>query len=603
MDDIKDSTLPVRCYSYIRFSSKEQRKGDSLRRQTAYAEEYAKEHGLLLDDSLKITDFGFSAFHGDHITKGALGVFLEQVKAGKIPKGSHLVIEALDRLTREELLGAVNLFTGILLEDIILCTAADNMVYRQNGFQIGELIISAVKLSQAHEESFKKQQRILKSWEGKRANSANKKLTAKAPAWLKLSKDKIKFHVILERAEVVKKIFQMRIDGCGTDRLTRTLNKSDCWKPKSLRSNLPAGWQRSYIDKILRSKSVIGEFQMHARIDGKRKPVGDPIPDYYPRIIEDDIFYAVQEQFVRNEGKGGKNGKLLNLFGTLAKCGYCGAPMQFINKGPLPKGGKYLVCDNARRAIGCTYHSVQYQPLENLVLKYCKGLDPTGILPDASKTRAEIIDLQNGLAAVRGKLTDTVRKIENLTEAITDSPSKRVRDKLQERLDELMLQSEQGKEEEQKILNQISRLNSDYSITQKQLENIKDLIEKLPTAPPEIRESLRSRLRSLIDKIVIYPVGNPLLTPEYIETYLAEYESMMPEVTEEEIQQYRFQLTSKIGDKKLATCNIYFRSGSIRNLNLFRNPEMPLELDKEGNRLIHRLINEAGVEDDIKYKG
>ena len=298
-----------------------------------------------------------------------------------------------------------------------------------------------------------------------------------------------------------------------------------------------------------------------------------------------------------------KNGKLLNLFGTLAKCGYCGAPMQFINKGPLPKGGKYLVCDNARRAIGCTYHSVQYQPLENLVLKYCKGLDPTGILPDASKTRAEIIDLQNGLAAVRGKLTDTVRKIENLTEAITDSPSKRVRDKLQERLDELMLQSEQGKEEEQKILNQISRLNSDYSITQKQLENIKDLIEKLPTAPPEIRESLRSRLRSLIDKIVIYPVGNPLLTPEYIETYLAEYESMMPEVTEEEIQQYRFQLTSKIGDKKLATCNIYFRSGSIRNLNLFRNPEMPLELDKEGNRLIHRLINEAGVEDDIKYKG
>jgi len=36
-------------YSYIRFSSELQTKGDSLRRQTQLAEDYALKHNLLLD--------------------------------------------------------------------------------------------------------------------------------------------------------------------------------------------------------------------------------------------------------------------------------------------------------------------------------------------------------------------------------------------------------------------------------------------------------------------------------------------------------------------------------------------------------------------------
>jgi len=202
--------MQVRCYSYIRFSSTEQRKGDSFRRQTEYAEQYAEENGLLLDDTLKITDLGLSAFHGDHRSKGALGIFLDKVANREIPPGSHLVIEALDRLTRQNVSEAINLLTGLLLNDIVICTAADGIVYRNGDYDINQLIYSALKMATAHEESLKKQQRALKTWEGKRADSKNKKLTARAPAWLKLSKNRTYFHVIPDRAEVVMWIFLMK---------------------------------------------------------------------------------------------------------------------------------------------------------------------------------------------------------------------------------------------------------------------------------------------------------------------------------------------------------------------------------------------------------
>ena len=40
-------------YSYIRFSTPEQMKGDSLRRQLEASRKYAAEHDLVLDDTLR----------------------------------------------------------------------------------------------------------------------------------------------------------------------------------------------------------------------------------------------------------------------------------------------------------------------------------------------------------------------------------------------------------------------------------------------------------------------------------------------------------------------------------------------------------------------
>jgi Resolvase, N terminal domain len=96
MKRVNTAALP-RAYSYIRFSTPQQAKGDSHRRQADKAARYAAEHGLVLDAELNLTDLGVSAYRGKNAKTGALGVFLRAVEDGTVPRGSFLLIENIDR--------------------------------------------------------------------------------------------------------------------------------------------------------------------------------------------------------------------------------------------------------------------------------------------------------------------------------------------------------------------------------------------------------------------------------------------------------------------------------------------------------------------------
>jgi DNA invertase Pin-like site-specific DNA recombinase len=98
-----------RAYSYIRFSTPTQAAGNSLKRQTALSEAWAQKKGLTLDASLRMSDLGVSAFTEENRTEGSLGTFLSAVAAKKIPKGSYLIVESLDRLSRAQVHRALRL--------------------------------------------------------------------------------------------------------------------------------------------------------------------------------------------------------------------------------------------------------------------------------------------------------------------------------------------------------------------------------------------------------------------------------------------------------------------------------------------------------------
>src|SRR4051794_20458292 len=101
---------PRRAYSYIRFSHPKQSEGGSLKRQLRQTEAYCKRKGLTLDTSLTLRDLGVSAFRGDNVKDGALGAFLEACRAGRVPRGSYLILENLDRLSRSQIRPALQLF-------------------------------------------------------------------------------------------------------------------------------------------------------------------------------------------------------------------------------------------------------------------------------------------------------------------------------------------------------------------------------------------------------------------------------------------------------------------------------------------------------------
>src|SRR5262245_59654609 len=106
--------LPARAYSYIRFSTPEQAKGNSLQRQTDAARAWAARNGVPLDDELIFEDKGVSGFTGANKETGALGVFLECVRDGTVPPGSWLLVESLDRISRQVARKAVR-----TIEDIV----------------------------------------------------------------------------------------------------------------------------------------------------------------------------------------------------------------------------------------------------------------------------------------------------------------------------------------------------------------------------------------------------------------------------------------------------------------------------------------------------
>lgn len=96
---------------YGRFSTSEQSKGLSLERQTKRGTEYALERKWFVEKVLM--DEGRSAFHGANRLEGsALHEFELEAKNG-LHRGKMLVVENIDRLSRQGAKAAAQLIWGL----------------------------------------------------------------------------------------------------------------------------------------------------------------------------------------------------------------------------------------------------------------------------------------------------------------------------------------------------------------------------------------------------------------------------------------------------------------------------------------------------------
>ncbi|MCF5392241.1 hypothetical protein GIV99_24175 [Pseudomonas syringae] len=92
-------------WPYIRFSSEEQKRGDSLRRQKELIARFSARpeivaEGAQIDESLNLNDLGVSGYTGKNLLKGRFKAFLDAVDSGVVKAGDYLAVEALNRITR-----------------------------------------------------------------------------------------------------------------------------------------------------------------------------------------------------------------------------------------------------------------------------------------------------------------------------------------------------------------------------------------------------------------------------------------------------------------------------------------------------------------------
>ena len=203
-------------YSYIRFSTPEQRKGTGHKRQTNAAEEWCRKNGLPLFKNY--SDLGVSAFKGKNAEHGELSAFLKLVNAGRIPPGSILLVESLDRLSRQNVNKALELFLSIINADIEIVTLVDGARYSANSDPhtlMSQMMISLAIFIRANDESRTKSQRKTASWQFKRdaARESGKPVGSRLPRWIRLVSGQ--YELIPQEANLVRAVFQDYVNGMG----------------------------------------------------------------------------------------------------------------------------------------------------------------------------------------------------------------------------------------------------------------------------------------------------------------------------------------------------------------------------------------------------
>jgi DNA invertase Pin-like site-specific DNA recombinase len=410
-------------------------KGDSFRRQSDLAERYAVAHGLDLDTTLTFQDLGKSAFRGANLETGQLGTFLQAVRDGLVAEGSWLLVESLDRISRQKPRKALRTLEDILEAGVTLVTLTDGKVYTADALDDDPMALmwALMVAIRANEESAMKSRRVAAAWVGKRqkASESGKPLTARTPGWLRVEAGR--FVVIEERAEVIRRIFRMTLEGAGRRRIVNALNAE-----KVPVFGTGAFWHDSYVMKVLSNPAVAGTLVPYRTVDagGKRQRSAlEPIQGHFPAVVGMETFERVQAMVsgrgLRDRTKGRR--APVHLFAGLARCPHCDSSMVRINKGSSNKAGKpHVVCTKAHTRAGCTYKAVHLDILERAVLdnwKHVLGQAPSGDPTlDAEFERVEgmlsalddeIVNLAEALAAgfspaLRAKLDTAERQVDEL---------------------------------------------------------------------------------------------------------------------------------------------------------------------------------------------
>jgi len=489
---------------YVRMSTAKQLKGSSLARQTKLVQEYALENDLHLDLETDYSDIGKSAYKEMHLAPEAgLRRFLEAVEKGRIKPGSALIIESLDRLSRQHVQKALSLMINILQNEIEIHTisVAEKYVYTKDSDE-KDLLLSLILLSRANNESRQKAERIRQAWEHKRneAEKTGKPLTAKLPAWLKLEGGKIV--TVPERTVVVKRIFSMNSTGVGHERIAKILNQE-----KVPVFGKGQHWHKSTISKILKNRSVIGTYVAKKDEEGQRV-VAKEIHNYFPAVIEESLFNKVN---YLNTNSPGRKAYYSNVFSGLLYCSHCGEKMSLVNKGKAPKGNKYLVCGSARYGLGCKYLAVRYDWFEESILPYISGIRFDFI--DNSEEEEFLATEKEGLEIEINKIEEQVKNIESQLEEIIIN-SGRIPSFLTSKINEL----EVNKAEKIKSLGAVKgKLNVDEI----SIEDAMAALKNIDSYDYEKRARINSSLKRVIKNISVevFKEGRQTVASALVETH------------------------------------------------------------------------------------
>ena len=333
-----------------------------------------------------------------------------------------------------------------------------------------------------------------------------------------------KNHLIIDdkAAEVVKQIFNWRLEGYSQGRIAKKLNEMGVLPPmeykRSQGMNFATGlrkrdvsqWYPGNVSMILKNDLYIGTVTQgkKRKINYKLKQLQDVdesewihVADMHEPIISKEVFERAQ-MLDRKDMRVSSGRDTVRIFSGILKCGHCGQNMIARRVHSGQKDHYYYICSTKKNGQGCDYHSISSKKLEAAVKEILQK--QVQIALDFDQL-ARIMDHQP-LQSHRIKLLD--EQIGTM-----ESEIKRLRD-LKEHLYEDFTQ---GIVDESDYLELKKRF--DYKIEQAgnalgEVKSKKEDILNEPLLPPDwiseirqyghVSELSRKMLIMLVDEILVY---------------------------------------------------------------------------------------------------
>ena len=323
---------------YARFSSHSQNE-QSIEGQLKVCYEYAKSHNYTVV--------------GEYIDRAQSGKFDNRTNFQKMIADSDkhtfegVLVYQLDRFSRNRYDSAIYK-TKLKKNGVRVLSAKENISDDASG-----ILIEGVLESMAEYYSVELAQKINRGM----ALNAEKCLSNGSNPGLgyKVNKDRT-FYVDEEEAAIVREIYERYASGESKAEIVRDLQR------RRIKTSIGNEFTYNSLNHLLTNKRYIGIYLYK----------GVETPGGMPRILDDDLFYRVQNIMNKNKSAPSRTrGENEYLLTTKLYCGHCKEMMiGYCGTGKSGKHYHYYICKNTRKKL-CDKKMIGKEYIENRVIEIC----------------------------------------------------------------------------------------------------------------------------------------------------------------------------------------------------------------------------------------
>jgi len=498
---------------YCRLSRDDELQGDSnsIVNQKNILSKYAKENGF--KNLQYFVDDGFSGTNFNRPSWNDLIAFVEENRVGAI------IVKDMSRLGRDYL--KVGFYTEVMfVEKNIRFIAINNGIDSANQTDSDFTPFLNITNEWYAKDTSKKIKAVMKA-----KGESGKTLTTIPPfGYMKSPDDKTKWIVDEPAAEIVRKIFNLCMNGYGPSQIAKRLREEKVltpaayWQSIGRTTNLPTPenpyrWVADTISTMLEKKEYLGHtvnFKTYKQSYKSKKKLHNPeekqliFENTHEAIVDVDTWERVQE-LRKNKRRPTRTGKT-NMFSGIAYCADCGQKLYYCTSKYFESRQDHFVCSTSRKGKEeCSTHFIRATILEQGVLAHLKyvigtvaGYENQFRKVLGAKQKAEIKKKLSAKKKLLSKSECRIKELDLLFQHIyEDNVSKKISD---ERFEMLSANYESEQAELKQI---IEKLSAEISETEEQSDNVERFISKAHKYF-DLQELTPSVLNDMVKRVYVH---------------------------------------------------------------------------------------------------